>query len=120
MAEVPGLHAEPGAGAAALIDVVVAYSLKAGETCEVTVSVPAKATVAMALQTAQFSRLDGACGIWGRVCVPETILQPGDRVELYRPLTVDPKVARRERFVSQGARGAGLFAKRRTNSKAGY
>jgi hypothetical protein len=35
-----------------------------------------------------------------------------DRVEIYRPLQVDPKVARRERFASQGARTTGLFARR--------
>ncbi|EXU78428.1 hypothetical protein AX13_16930, partial [Comamonas aquatica DA1877] len=40
--------------------------------------------------------------------------------ELYQPLKVDPKVARRERFAQQGARGAGLFASRRPNSKSGY
>ncbi len=39
----------------------------------------------------------------------DTVLTSGDRVELYRALTVDPKVARRERFAQQGARGAGLF-----------
>jgi len=33
---------------------------------------------------------------------------------------VDPKVARRERFARQGAKTAGLFAKRRAGAKAGY
>ena len=51
---------------------------------------------------------------------PEQVLREGDRLELLRPLRVDPKVARRERFVGQGARSTGLFAKRRPNSKAGY
>lgn len=120
MAEVQGANAQPDAGTAAFIDVVVAYSLTAGEACEVAVTLPAHATVAAALQAAQLADVAGTCGVWGRVCAPETRLQPGDRVEFYRSLTVDPKVARRERFVSQGARGAGLFAKRRTNSKAGY
>jgi hypothetical protein len=41
-------------------------------------------------------------------------------VEIYRPLRVDPKVARRERFKKQGARTAGLFASRRSNAKSGY
>ena len=36
-------------------------------------------------------------GIFGAVCTPETILRPGDRVEIYRPLPVDPKQARRQR-----------------------
>jgi len=31
-----------------------------------------------------------------------------------------PKIARRERFVRQGARTAGLFANKRPGSKAGY
>lgn len=61
-----------------------------------------------------------ACGIWGRTKALDTVLQTGDRVELYQALKVDPKVARRERFAQQGARGAGLFARRRAHSKAGY
>lgn len=59
-------------------------------------------------------------GVWGRVLPPEHVLQAGDRVEAYRPLLVDPKVARRERFAKQGARGAGLFSKKRDNAKPGY
>ena len=59
-------------------------------------------------------------GIWGRKVINTTALREGDRVEFYRDLRVDPKVARRERFVSQGARNAGLFARRRAGSKAGY
>ena len=52
-------------------------------------------------------------GLWGRKAGWDTVLRPGDRFELYRPLKVDPKVARRERFNRQGARRAGLFAKQR-------
>lgn len=59
-------------------------------------------------------------GIWGRRCTPQQGVREGDRVEVYRPLVVDPKVARRERFRKQGARAAGLFAKRRPGSKPGY
>lgn len=59
-------------------------------------------------------------GIWGRRATSEQVLQEGDRVEIYRPLRVDPKVARRERFVSQGARQTGLFARRRPGAKPGY
>jgi len=57
--------------------------------------------------TAQDARLD-------------TVLRDGDRLELLRPLRVDPKVARRERFGQQGSRGAGLFARRRPGAKPGY
>jgi len=59
-------------------------------------------------------------GVWGRKASGHEVLRSGDRVEVYRELRVDPKVARRERFVGQGARGTGLFTRRRPGSKAGY
>ncbi|SFM66359.1 RnfH family protein [Variovorax sp. OV329] len=59
-------------------------------------------------------------GVWGRAVAWDSALKDGDRIELCRGLLVDPKVARRERFARQGARGTGLFAKRRTGAKAGY
>jgi len=59
-------------------------------------------------------------GIWGRKARLTQPLRDGDRVEVYRPLTVDPKVARRERFRKQGARAAGLFARKRDGAKPGY
>ncbi|MCU0956658.1 MAG: RnfH family protein [Hydrogenophaga sp.] len=58
--------------------------------------------------------------IWGRKAVAAQVLRDGDRLELCRSLRVDPKVARRERFVAQGARGSGLFASRRPGAKSGY
>ncbi|MCX7893870.1 MAG: RnfH family protein [Burkholderiales bacterium] len=36
-------------------------------------------------------------GIWGRLATLETPLGEADRVEVYRPLTADPKEARRRR-----------------------
>ena len=36
-------------------------------------------------------------GIFGEACSRETLLRPGDRVEIHRPLKRDPKTARRER-----------------------
>lgn len=36
-------------------------------------------------------------GIFGEACDPATVLRAGDRVEIYRPLQVDPKEARRRR-----------------------
>ncbi|KAF1022476.1 MAG: Protein RnfH [Paracidovorax wautersii] len=58
--------------------------------------------------------------VWGERAGPDQVLRDGDRVELCRPLRVDPKVARRERFSTQGARATGLFAKRRAGAKSGY
>ncbi|RIX85471.1 RnfH family protein [Acidovorax cavernicola] len=59
-------------------------------------------------------------GVWGRAVAWDQPLKDGDRIELCRPLTVDPKVARRERFQRQGARGTGLFANKRKGGKDGY
>jgi putative ubiquitin-RnfH superfamily antitoxin RatB of RatAB toxin-antitoxin module len=36
-------------------------------------------------------------GVFGRVAGPATPLRHGDRVEIYRPLKIDPKEARRRR-----------------------
>ncbi len=44
-----------------------------------------------------------AVGVWGETANRERLLQAGDRVELYRPLTADPKLARRTR-VDQAAK----------------
>lgn len=41
-------------------------------------------------------------GIWGRVMPLDTLLRDRDRIEIYRPLTVDPKEARRLRYRSPG------------------
>jgi len=36
-------------------------------------------------------------GIFGKVCSLEQLLRSGDRIEIYRPLKVDPKESRRQR-----------------------
>jgi len=36
-------------------------------------------------------------GIYARKAAPDQVLEDGDRVELYRPLTLDPMEARRRR-----------------------
>lgn len=41
-------------------------------------------------------------GIWFRACTPDTALRDQDQVQLYRPLTVDPKEARRQRYRKKG------------------
>lgn len=75
-----------------------------------------------ALKNEHFERLPAgySLGVWNQRAAPDFALSEGDRVEIYRPLRVDPKVARRERFKKQGAKSAGLFAQRRPGAKAGY
>jgi putative ubiquitin-RnfH superfamily antitoxin RatB of RatAB toxin-antitoxin module len=63
---------------------------------------PASVADALCLAAAEpdFAALDGAnapVGIFGRVVARTQMLADGDRVEIYRPLTVDPKTARRSR-----------------------
>lgn len=43
-------------------------------------------------------------GIWGRARPLTTPLRERDRIEVYRPLTVDPKEARRLRYAKRGER----------------
>ncbi len=40
-------------------------------------------------------------GIWGRLIEDSQLLQDGDRVEIYRPLNIDPREARR-RLAAEG------------------
>lgn len=40
-------------------------------------------------------------GIYGRLCAPEDAVHAGDRVEVYLPLRIDPKEARRLRVTAK-------------------
>jgi uncharacterized protein len=103
--------AEPGA---ARIAVVVAYSPAPREVEQVSLSLPPEATVADALHAsgllARHPDIDLAVhklGVWGKLRTPDDPLRDGDRVELYRPLAVDPKEARRQRDRSHRERRKG-------------
>ena len=109
--------------------ITVCYSARAGQVQEHELRLPEGASVQQAFEAA--SRLGlpdfpsekqalDMIGIWGKLSKPEQVLRDGDRLECYRPLTVDPKVARRERFARQGAKSAGLFSRSRPGAKAGY
>ncbi|HYE69922.1 MAG TPA: RnfH family protein [Aquabacterium sp.] len=74
---------------------------------------PPGATVADALRASGWRELLGAelvdglrVGVWGRPCEPQAVLRDRDRIELYRPLQVDPKEARRQRYRRDGMRRA--------------
>ena len=111
----------------AALHITVVYSPQPRQTFEWQVTLAAGAT---ARQAVLASGLPQSCpgfdwaaadvGVWGRKATWDQVLRERDRVEIYRGLRVDPKVARRERFRKQGARSAGLFAQRRSGSKPGY
>ena len=80
-----------------------------------TVEVPAGATVADALKQVDLARqfpdfpVDlERVGIFGKRCRLDQVLVDGDRIELYRPLSADPKEVRRElAALERKNRGAG-------------
>jgi putative ubiquitin-RnfH superfamily antitoxin RatB of RatAB toxin-antitoxin module len=61
----------------------------------ITLNLPAGATVRDALAAAGME--GSACGIFGKRAGLDRRLNEGDRVEIYRPLALDPKEARRRR-----------------------
>lgn len=65
----------------------------------VVVELPENADVADAVRASGFSDLsqETAYAIFGVVAAGDTPLREGDRVELLRPLQIDPKDARRRR-----------------------
>ncbi len=106
------------------ISITLAYSAAPREVVEKELVLPLKSTVQDALNLTNLAEFttdsDYQLGIWGKKTTLSHVLKDQDRLELYRSLKVDPKVARRERFQKQGARTTGLFAKTRTGGKAGY
>ena len=87
------------------MQVTVAYSPCAGEVWEAALSLKADATVLDALRGSgvlqRFAQIDLATarlGVWGKPCDAGRLLRERDRVEIYRPLSVDPKEARRVRY----------------------
>ena len=91
------------------IAVSVAYALPEQQWV-VELELPQGATVAQALRlaggqlpltVAQLQALP--VGIYGEPVTPQTVLTDQDRVELYRPLWVDPKTARRQRAAESSA-----------------
>jgi len=79
----------------ARIRVEVVYAMRTGADA-VTVELPEGATVREALRAAGMKE-GAALGIFGRRVAADTRLAHGDRLEIYRPLVLDPKERRRER-----------------------
>jgi len=90
---------------------------------QVALQVPVGTTVADAVVLAGLeSKHPGlpaglAVGVWGREVPPETLLQSGDRVELYRPLPQDPKETRRALAREGRSMGGGIGMKKRSKAR---
>ena len=90
------------------VPVEVAFSPAPGEVELVALQVAGGTTALQALRASRlmerYPQIDPSVmslGIWGRACVAGTVLREGDRLEIYRPLKVDPKEARRQRYRQQ-------------------
>lgn len=86
------------------VRVTLACSPSPGRAFEAPLELPAPASALDAIRASgvlvrhpELALGEPLIGIWGRACSPETVLVDGDRVELYRPLTMDPNEARRLR-----------------------
>lgn len=83
------------------VEVVVAAA--PGQVDLVTLELPAGATLRDALRASGLLQRHALveaglrAGVWSREKPLDTPLREGDRVEVYRVLTVDPKEARRQR-----------------------
>ncbi len=95
------------AESAASVRVEVVYALP-DEQALVTVTLPAPATVEAAIRASglleRFPDIDlgsQSVGVFARVATLTDELADGDRVEIYRPLKVDPKEMRRRRAAGQ-------------------
>jgi putative ubiquitin-RnfH superfamily antitoxin RatB of RatAB toxin-antitoxin module len=80
------VYAQPGA------QQVIEVDVDAGAT--VRQAIVASGLLAQAPELAQ-DELD--VGVWNHRCSLDAVLRLGDRIEVYRPLRVDPKEARRKR-----------------------
>lgn len=84
--------------------VEVAYCAAPHQVDLTTLQLAPGSTVADALQASGMLARHGLVmdgldvGVWGRACAPDQPLRDRDRVEVYRPLLVDPKEARRQRY----------------------
>ena len=81
--------------------VEVVFALPERQALE-TVEMPEGATVADAIEKSgverQFPDVSFAAlqaGVWGKLVDRDHVLSDGDRVEIYRPLEMDPREARR-------------------------
>lgn len=99
-------NADPAGGADLAVEVVYCPAPHVVDCVKLRLRAPATALDAVRasglLERHRLSPEALDLGIWGRACAPGQGLREHDRVELYRPLTVDPKEARRLRYKARG------------------
>jgi hypothetical protein len=90
------------------IQIEVVYALPERQVM-LQLSLPPGTTAKQAVEFSEISRLfpgidlsRNKLGIFGKLVGPDRILRDGDRIEIYRPLALDPKDTRRKRAKLQG------------------
>ncbi len=98
--------------APAELRVEVIYCPQPGRCDSVMLTLPAGTTLATALQASGLLQRHALApeglrvGVGGKLREPGSALRERDRVEIYRPLLVDPKEARRQRYQRHRSRTA--------------
>ena len=105
----------------ARLSIEVCYAL-ANEQTLIAVELPEGATVQQALDTSgilqrhpDIDLTTQKVGVFGKLKPLDTVLADHDRVEIYRPLLVDPKLSRQRRV--EKTRKAGSIEGRRWQNK---
>lgn len=100
----------------ALLEVEVAYARPDAQVI-LAVRLPAGACLEDAIRRSglleRFPEIDLAVnkvGVFGKAARLDAVLEPGDRVEVYRPLLADPKEARKQRAAEGKAMKKGAAA----------
>ncbi len=90
------------------LQIEVVFAAAPHDVRSASLTLPAGATVADALRASHLLEgMDASAlqaGIWGRTAALDARLRDGDRVELTRGLSMDPKEARRLRYQRDGMR----------------
>ena len=84
-----------------LLDIEVVFATAKRQEL-ISLRMPAGSTVADAIAESGLATLfasefenDSPVGVWGKLARADQVLKDGDRVEIYRPLHIDPREARR-------------------------
>lgn len=85
-----------------MANVEVVYVPVGKRALHVTIAFTSGMTVANAIEQSNLLQthpdlLDMTVGIFARIVSLDTLLKPGDRVEIYRPLLISPMEKRRQR-----------------------
>ena len=87
-----------------MIAITVAYATPKKQV-EIPLTVENSCTIALAIERSgirklfpEISMADISVGLNSRLADLDTLMESGDRLEIYRPLIIDPKEARRNRL----------------------